>query len=225
MRLKPLSDRVLVKRVESETKTAGGIIIPDAAKEKPVEGIVVAVGPGNLSPEGDSMDMQVEEGDKVLFGQYSGIEVKVNGEEHLILREDEILAVVKEDLKYVSYPPIVWTGENIEEVLAVLGRHPSTENLPLKDHITLIRARGLKILSGDMTFIVPIGYVICREGNKIEVYPENEITADAVEEEKEVEPSGPGQPFPEDKPYPSEGQGEGPVTELPVEEEEGAKEV
>ena len=138
MRLKPLSDRVLVKRVESETKTAGGIIIPDAAKEKPVEGIVVAVGPGKLSPEGAYIDVEVDEGDKVLFGQYSGIEVKVDGGEHLILREDEILAV--------------------------------------------------------------------------------------VEEEKEVEPSGPGQTFPGEESYLSGGQCEVPVPESPV-EEEGDKEV
>jgi len=94
MRLKPLSDRVLVKRVESETKTAGGIIIPDAAKEKPVEGIVVAVGPGKPMEDGSHYRMAVFPEDVVLFEQYSGTTVKVNGEEHLILREDDILAVV-----------------------------------------------------------------------------------------------------------------------------------
>lgn len=91
MAIKPLSDRVLVQRLEGETKTASGLYIPDSAKEKPLEGIVRACGPGN----GDR-DMQVKEGDKVLFGKYSGTEVSVNGIDHLILREDEILAVITE---------------------------------------------------------------------------------------------------------------------------------
>lgn len=91
MAIKPLSDRVLVQRIESENKTASGLYIPDTAKEKPLEGIVRAAGPGN----GDR-DMQVKEGDKVLFGKYSGTEISVNGIEHLILREDEILAIVTE---------------------------------------------------------------------------------------------------------------------------------
>lgn len=95
MKLRPLSDRVIVKRVESETKTAGGIIIPDTAKEKPVEAEVVAVGSGKLLDSGERQKMQVKAGDRILFGKYSGTEVKINGEEHLILREEDILAVVE----------------------------------------------------------------------------------------------------------------------------------
>lgn len=95
MKLKPLNDRVIVKRVESETKTAGGIIIPDSAKEKPAEAEVVAVGTGKMLENGDRQKMQVKVGDKILFGKYSGTEVKINGEEHLILKEDDILAIVE----------------------------------------------------------------------------------------------------------------------------------
>jgi chaperonin GroES len=94
MNLKPLNDRVIVKRLESETKTTGGIIIPDTAKEKPAEGEVVAVGTGKLLENGTRQQMQVAVGDKVLFGKYSGTEVKIEGKDHLILREDDILAVV-----------------------------------------------------------------------------------------------------------------------------------
>lgn len=94
MKLRPLNDRVIVKRVESETKTAGGIIIPDAAKEKPIEAEVVAVGTGKMLDNGERQKMQVAEGDKILFSKYSGTEVKIDGAEHLILREDDILAVV-----------------------------------------------------------------------------------------------------------------------------------
>ncbi|MGI6394891.1 MAG: co-chaperone GroES [bacterium] len=95
MKLRPLNDRVIVKRVESETKTAGGIIIPDTAKEKPVEAEVVAVGIGKLLDNGERQTMQVKVGDKILFGKYSGTEVKINNEEHLILREDDVLAVIE----------------------------------------------------------------------------------------------------------------------------------
>ena len=95
MKLKPLNDRVIVKRVESETKTAGGIIIPDTAKEKPAEAEVVAVGTGKMLENGERQKMQVKVGDKILFGKYSGTEVKINGEEHLILKEDDILAIVE----------------------------------------------------------------------------------------------------------------------------------
>lgn len=95
MKLKPLNDRVIVKRVESETKTAGGIIIPDTAKEKPAEAEVVAVGTGKMLENGDRQKMQVKAGDIILFGKYSGTEVKINGEEHLILREEDILAIVE----------------------------------------------------------------------------------------------------------------------------------
>lgn len=95
MKLRPLNDRVIVKRVESETKTKGGIIIPDAAKEKPIEAEVIAVGLGKMMDNGDRQKMQVAEGDKILFSKYSGTEVKINDAEHLILREDDILAVVE----------------------------------------------------------------------------------------------------------------------------------
>ena len=96
MKIRPLQDRVLVKRLEETTKTAGGIIIPDTAKEKPSEGIVEAVGPGMINPEGKLIPMNVKVGDKVLFGKWSGTEVKVNGEERLLIKEAEILGVVED---------------------------------------------------------------------------------------------------------------------------------
>ncbi len=95
MKIRPLYDRVLVARVAEEEKTKGGIIIPDTAKEKPVEGKVVAVGGGRVLEDGSVRKLDVKAGDRVLFGKYSGTEVKLNGEEHLILREDEILGVVE----------------------------------------------------------------------------------------------------------------------------------
>ncbi len=95
MKIQPLQDRVIVKRVEEENKTAGGIIIPDTAKEKPQQGEVVAVGPGKVLEGGTRVEMTVKEGDLVLFGKYSGSEVKIDGEELLIMREDDILGVVK----------------------------------------------------------------------------------------------------------------------------------
>ena len=95
MKFRPLHDRVLVKRVEEEQKTKGGIIIPDTAKEKPLEGVVVAVGSGKPLKNGKVAPLDVKEGDKVLFGKYSGTEVKVEGVEHLILREEEILGVIE----------------------------------------------------------------------------------------------------------------------------------
>ncbi len=94
MKVKPLQDRILVKRVEEETKTKGGIIIPDSAKEKPQEGIVVSVGPGKVTDAGSRVTPEVKAGDKILFGKYSGTEIKIEGVEHLILREDDILAVI-----------------------------------------------------------------------------------------------------------------------------------
>jgi chaperonin GroES len=94
MAIRPLHDRVLVQRVKEEEKTKGGIIIPDTAKEKPIEGKVVAVGNGKLLENGEVRKLDVKKGDKILFGKYSGTEVKVDGEDHLILREDDILAVV-----------------------------------------------------------------------------------------------------------------------------------
>ncbi len=93
MKLRPLADRVVLKRTKEEEKTKGGIIIPDTAKEKPVEGLVVAVGNGKVLKDGKVRACEVKVGDKVLFGKYSGTEVKVDGEEHVLLREDEILAV------------------------------------------------------------------------------------------------------------------------------------
>jgi chaperonin GroES len=92
--VRPLSDRILVKRVESESKTKGGIIIPDTAKEKPVEGQVVAVGPGKVTDNGARREPTLKKGDRVLFGKYDGTEVKIDGEEHLIMRESDVLAVV-----------------------------------------------------------------------------------------------------------------------------------
>ena len=95
MKVKPLQDRILIKRVEEETKTKGGIIIPDTAKEKPQEGLVVAVGAGKVTDSGTRVPPEVKKGDRVLFGKYSGSEIKVDGEEHLILREDDILAILE----------------------------------------------------------------------------------------------------------------------------------
>ncbi|HEY7319009.1 MAG TPA: co-chaperone GroES [Candidatus Binatia bacterium] len=94
-RIRPLHDRVIVKRIEEVELSKGGIIIPDTAKEKPQEGKVVAVGPGKLE-EGKVIPMDVKAGDKILFGKYSGTEIKLDGEEHLILREDDILGVIEE---------------------------------------------------------------------------------------------------------------------------------
>lgn len=93
MNVKPLNDRVLVKRTAGEEKSAGGIIIPDTAKEKPQEGVVVAVGPGKLE-KGERIPVQVKSGDKVLFGKYAGTDVNIGGEEHILLREDEIFAIL-----------------------------------------------------------------------------------------------------------------------------------
>ena len=94
MKIRPLHDRVLVKRVAEEQKTKGGIIIPDTAKEKPIEAIVVAVGSGRVGDDGKVQPLEVKAGDKVLFGKYSGTEVKLDGEEHLILRESDIVAIL-----------------------------------------------------------------------------------------------------------------------------------
>jgi chaperonin GroES len=94
MKLRPLQDRILVQRVEEETKTKGGIIIPDTAKEKPAEGKVVAVGNGKVGDDGKRTALEVKEGDRILFGKYSGTEVKIEGEEYLIMREDDVLGVI-----------------------------------------------------------------------------------------------------------------------------------
>jgi chaperonin GroES len=95
MNVKPLNDRVLVKRVEAEERSSGGIIIPDTAKDKPQEGRILSVGPGKLE-KGERTPLQVKEGDRVLFGKYSGTEVKVNGDELVLLREDEIFAILED---------------------------------------------------------------------------------------------------------------------------------
>jgi len=95
MKVKPLHDRVIVKRVEEEEKTKGGIIIPDSAKEKPVEGIVVAVGDGKVQEDGTKTPLEVKAGDRVLFGKYAGTEIQIDGEENLIMKEDDIIAIVE----------------------------------------------------------------------------------------------------------------------------------
>ncbi|HKY31789.1 MAG TPA: co-chaperone GroES [Candidatus Polarisedimenticolia bacterium] len=95
MKVKPLNDRVLVKRVEAEEKVKGGIIIPDTAKEKPMEGKVIAVGAGRLDDDGKRIPMEVKAGDRILFGKYAGTEIKIEDEEHIILREDEILGIIQ----------------------------------------------------------------------------------------------------------------------------------
>jgi len=94
MTFRPLHDRLLVKRQEAENKTAGGIIIPDSAKEKPIEGTVIAIGNGKILDDGKVRELEVKVGDKILFGKYSGTEIKLEGDEHIILREDEVLGVV-----------------------------------------------------------------------------------------------------------------------------------
>ena len=95
MKIRPLQDRVIVKRIEEEEKSKGGIIIPDTAKEKPQEGIVVGVGNGKIRDNGTRLEMTVKEGDRILFGKYSGSEVKLNGDEYLIMREEDVLAVTE----------------------------------------------------------------------------------------------------------------------------------
>lgn len=97
MKLRPLADRVVIKRIEEEEVKKGGIIIPDTAKEKPQKGEVIAVGPGRLDEEGKRMPMEVKVGDKVLFSKYAGTEVKIGDEEYLVMREDDILCVIEEN--------------------------------------------------------------------------------------------------------------------------------
>jgi chaperonin GroES len=94
MKLRPLQDRIVVQRVQEETTTKGGIIIPDTAKEKPAEGKVIAVGNGKLGDDGKRIPLEIKAGDKILFGKYSGTEVKIEGEEFLIMREDDVLGVI-----------------------------------------------------------------------------------------------------------------------------------
>jgi chaperonin GroES len=95
MKIRPLYDRILVKRIEESNKTAGGLFIPDTAKEKPQEALVVAVGNGKIIEDGSLRKLEVKAGDKILFSKYSGNEIKIDGTEHLILREDDILAVLE----------------------------------------------------------------------------------------------------------------------------------
>jgi chaperonin GroES len=95
MKVRPLYDRILIKRVDEESKTAGGLFIPDTAKEKPQQGLVVAVGNGKVQEDGSLRKLEVKAGDKILFSKYSGNDIKIEGTEHLILREDDVLAVLE----------------------------------------------------------------------------------------------------------------------------------
>ena len=95
MKIRPLQDRILVKRVDEEEKTAGGIIIPDSAKEKPQEGIVISVGNGKITDDGKVQPLDVKRGDKILFSKYAGTEVTLDNEEHLIIREDDVLGILE----------------------------------------------------------------------------------------------------------------------------------
>lgn len=95
MKFQPLGDRVLIKRIENEERSSGGIIIPDTAKEKPQEGEVIAVGNGKMLDSGETSNVELKKGDRVLFGKYSGTEIKLDGVEHLIMREDEVLGILK----------------------------------------------------------------------------------------------------------------------------------
>jgi len=95
MKIRPLRDKILVKRLEGEEKSKGGIIIPDSAKEKPMEGLVVAVGTGKLNEEGKVIPMVVKVGDRILFAKYSGTEVKIEGDDHLVITEEEILGIIE----------------------------------------------------------------------------------------------------------------------------------
>ena len=95
MKVRPLHDRVIVERVKEEEKTKGGIIIPDTAKEKPVEGKIIAVGAGKVLDDGKRVALEVKAGDRVLFGKYAGTEIKIEGKDHLIMREDDIIAIVE----------------------------------------------------------------------------------------------------------------------------------
>jgi chaperonin GroES len=95
MKIRPMNDRILVVRVEEEQKTAGGIIIPDTAKEKPQEGKVIAAGPGKMGEDGKRIPLEVKKGDRVLFSKYAGTEIKIDGVEHMFMREDDILGILE----------------------------------------------------------------------------------------------------------------------------------
>jgi chaperonin GroES len=96
MKVRPLHDRLIVKRLEEEEKTKGGIIIPDTAKEKPIEGTVIAAGKGKIKEDGTTIPMEVKKGDRILFAKYAGTEVKIDGEEHLIMKEDDVIAIIEQ---------------------------------------------------------------------------------------------------------------------------------
>ena len=96
MKVRPLHDRLIIKRLEEEEQTKGGIIIPDTAKEKPIEGKVIAVGKGKIQEDGTKIPMEVKKGDRILFAKYAGTEVKIDGEEHLIMKEDDVIAVIEQ---------------------------------------------------------------------------------------------------------------------------------
>ena len=95
MKVRPLNDRILVLRVEEEEKSAGGIIIPDTAKEKPLEGKIVSAGPGKMGDDGKRVTLEVKKGDRILFSKYAGTEIKIDGVEHLFMREEDILAIIE----------------------------------------------------------------------------------------------------------------------------------
>ena len=95
MEIQPLGERVLVKRIEAEEKTAGGIVVPDSAKEKPKEGEIISLGTGKLDEKGEKQPFNVKRGDKILFESYAGTEVKIDGEEYLVMKEDDILGIIK----------------------------------------------------------------------------------------------------------------------------------
>lgn len=99
MNIRPLHDRIIVERLEEETRTAGGLIIPDTAKEKPQQGLVIAVGKGKKTDDGKILPLDVKTGDKILFGKYAGTEIKIDGKEFLMMREDDVLGVIEGDKK------------------------------------------------------------------------------------------------------------------------------
>ena len=97
MKIRPLHDRLIVRRLEEEEKTKGGIIIQDTAKEKPIEGKVIAAGEGRISKDGKKIQMEIKKGDRILFAKYGGTEVKIDGEEHLMMREEDVLAIIEKE--------------------------------------------------------------------------------------------------------------------------------
>ena len=118
MNVRPLQDRILVRRVEEVEKTRGGIIIPDSAKERPLEGNVIAVGSGKRTEDGKLIKLDVKAGDRILFGKYAGQEIKLDGEEYLIMKEDDVLAVIESPIKRPNKSPI-------KKARAVVARTPA----------------------------------------------------------------------------------------------------